>query len=147
VSRLACLFRLGRRFAADQLDQPEDHHQQDGDRNDDDCGGQASEYEDQRGQGHGGDAQRSAVRVGPRPHRAGAQAGMLAAAPDLAQSVREASRVRTAVAVGPARNAPAATTRPTTRTVRSASLMNRTSVSNKAAAASAGSLLLGTLPR
>jgi hypothetical protein len=47
----------------------------------------------------------------------------------------------------PVRKAAAAITRPTTATVRSASLMNLTSVSNSAAAASAGSLLSGTLLR
>jgi hypothetical protein len=35
VSRVACHLRLGRRSAADQLDQPESQQQQDGDHNDD----------------------------------------------------------------------------------------------------------------
>ena len=58
-----------------------------------------------------------------------------------------APRVRTAVTDGPVMNAAAATTSPTTRKVRSAILMNRTSVSNAAAAASLGSVLFGTLFR
>src|SRR5579875_374919 len=56
-------------------------------------------------------------------------------------------RVRAAVADGPARKAPIATTRPTTSSTRSPCLMNLTSVSNMAAAASLGSTLCGTLFR
>jgi hypothetical protein len=56
-------------------------------------------------------------------------------------------RVPTAAADGPVRKAPAATTRPSANSVRRPSLMNRTSVSYIAAAASAGSLLSGTLFR
>ena len=55
--------------------------------------------------------------------------------------------VRTAVTDGPVKNAAAATTKPRTRSVRSASLMKRTNVSNMAAAASLGNTLLGTLFR
>ena len=58
-----------------------------------------------------------------------------------------ALRVVTALTEGPVRNAPAAMTRPATRIVRSPSLMNRTIVSNRLAAASAGSTSFGTLFR
>ena len=62
--------------------------------------------------------------------------------PDL-----KACLIRTAVTDGPVRNAPIATTSPTTSRVRSASLMNRTNVSKMTAAALLGSALFGTLLR
>ena len=58
-----------------------------------------------------------------------------------------ACRVRTAVTEGPVKKAAIATMRPTTSRVRSPSLMNRTRVSNRTAAALAGSTLDGTLFR
>ena len=58
-----------------------------------------------------------------------------------------APRARTALTDGPEKNAPMATIRPTTSSVRSPSLMNRISVSYRTAAALAGSTLFGTLFR
>src|SRR5579875_2486014 len=69
------------RWPADQLDEPEHGQQDDGEDEGEDDGGLAPEHEDQGGDGHGADAQPSAVGVGPRPGGPGAQVLALSADP------------------------------------------------------------------
>ena len=106
----------------------------------------APEDEDQGGQRHRPDAQRLPVRMGPGAGGAGGQAGGFAPRRSRPRPEENAERVRTAAADGPVKNAPAATIRPTTSRVRSAVFMNRTRMSNAAAAASADAVA-GTLFR
>ena len=131
---------------ADQFDQAENYQQQDRDQDDYEGRGRPPEHEEQSRERHRPDTEALAVRVGPRTGPVVTPACSprcrVHSSPDF-----NAFRVEVAVVDGPVRKAAPATTRPTTRSVRRAVLMNRTNVSNKTAAASLGSVLLGMLFR
>ena len=132
---------------ADEFDQPEHDGEHDRDQEHDEPGRVGPEDKGQDRGAHGGDPQRRPVPVdpgacGPVLTPARSPVPLTAANPE-----RNAALVLTAVTDGPVKNAPSATTRPSTSSTRSPCLMNRTIVSKTTAAASASSTLAGTLLR
>src|ERR671913_1492807 len=135
-------------WSCQELDGGPGDQQRQGQADDDLAGGPVPEHQGQAGQRDRDDPQCPPVGVDPGPDGAGVRKPA-PSAPRRSQPMAPATPLRARVAVTdwPVRNAPAATTSPSTKTVRSPARRNRRMVSYRTAAASCGSTSAGTAAR